>query len=168
MNQRRHSYSRQNGFTLVELLVYFGLFAILLTIITNIFIYALEKRVNIETVSLVQQESQYVLAKLKYDVYNAESVTIPASFGESSQQLELQSDGETRSYSLSNGRLGLTVDGEPEFLTSGHIAVSNLVFTNQSLDSSSQTVEVSFDIIGNEVNGQQPVTRTVSTILSTR
>jgi len=136
--------STQKGLTLVELLVYFGLFSILLVVINSLFIATLQQQTQDTARSALQQESEYIIAKLRHEIYNADSIVVPANQGESSQSLSLESNGVTRTYGLSNQQLVMTSSGETQVVTSGRIRATD--FQAESLFSDSATQSIRFEL----------------------
>src|SRR3990167_2127751 len=82
------------GFTLIELVVYFGIFSILLLIFTNIFTSSIAAQLESESLSSVEQDSRYLLLKFSKDVTKASSIVIPAAPGDNSSSLSLVIDGQ--------------------------------------------------------------------------
>jgi len=102
--QKKH----QSGFTMIELLMYLGLYSILIVVITQLFLTLIESRTEAENLTRLQQESRYIAQRLSYDIRRAESVTLPAQVGQSGNQLQLNIDGETFRYQVNvNGFLEL-------------------------------------------------------------
>lgn len=98
----------QRGFTIIEMTIYIGLMSILILVLTRIFISALDTQVESESVTNVQQDGRFILARLNYDISLASSVTSPASMGAQASSLTLVRDGQTITYSLANGDLTRT------------------------------------------------------------
>ena len=165
MNQHQ---KKQRGFTLVELLVYFGLFSILLVVINSLFITSLEQQTQDLARSALQQESEYILSRLKYDIYNADAVTLPADVGDQSQSLVLVKNGSSSAYALAGERLTITSGGETWFLTSSRVDVSNLQFQNQSGSDLSQTIGITVVINSDQEDDRASSTRTISTTVTRR
>ena len=169
MKKRSNQFqARQQGFTLVELLVYFGLFSILLVVINSLFITSLEQQTQDLARSALQQESEYILSKLKYDIYNADDVTFPANAGDQSQSLTLVKNGTTSTYALDNERLTKTSGVETWFLTSSRVDVSALQFQNQSGSDLSQTIGITVVINSDQEDARSSATRTISTTVTRR
>lgn len=162
------SSSPSRGFTLVELLVYFALFSILLVVITNLFIDALAQRTRDSMRSSLQQESEYVLAKLRHTVLNADAITHPVLSGESSPTLELNVGGDTYRYSIDSQRLLESRPDQQSYLTSNTLRVSDFAVENQSGSGTSQTVTITFTMTATQLNGDEYGSRVLSTTLTNR
>lgn len=121
--QKKH----QSGFTVIELLMYLGLYSILIVVITQLFLTLIESRTEAENLTMLQQESRYITQRLIYDIRRAQSVTLPVQVGDSGNQLELNIDGETFRYQVNvNGFLELVSP-------SGTASISSQVTTGQFL-----------------------------------
>src|SRR4030042_5852170 len=73
----------QKGFTLVEILLYMGLLAILLVVLTEILVSILAVKIEFEATSSVEQDSRFLLSRLFYDINRASAITTPGSIGSS-------------------------------------------------------------------------------------
>ena len=80
---------KQKAFTLVELIIYMGIMAIFLTVLTSIFLSVLDVQLQSEATSAVQTDSRYILSRLVYDIHRASSITIPAASGQTANSLVL-------------------------------------------------------------------------------
>ncbi len=158
----------QKGFTLVEILVYFGLFSILLVVINSLFITTLEQQTQDLARSALQQESEFVLAKLKYDIYNADSISLPAQAGDVSDSLVFITEGVTNSYQLNATELTKSIDGDVFEVTSSQVDVESLQFENQSGSSLDQTVGFTVIITSSQNDGKASSSRTISSSVTRR
>jgi type II secretory pathway pseudopilin PulG len=159
---------RQKGFTLVEILVYFGLFSILLVVINSLFITTLEQQTQDLARSALQQESEFVLAKLKYDIYNADSVSLPAQAGDVSDSLVFTTDGVVYTYQLDATKITKSFNGETYGLTSNKVNIDSLQFENQSGSSLDQIVGFTVIISSSQDDGRASSTRTISSSVTRR
>lgn len=111
--------SKNRGFTLIELLIYFGLYSILIVVLTQLMVTILDAKLESENRTALQSESRYLQNRLLYDIRRADSVDLPAAAGESSPSLELTIDGQSVTYSIaSDASLTLTTAGETASLSS--------------------------------------------------
>lgn len=99
----------QKGITLVELILYMSILSILLTILTSIFISALDVQSESNTVSSVEQDGNYILARLNYDIHRAQSINIPSSNGATADNFQIVIGGVNYTYSVdANNNMVLT------------------------------------------------------------
>jgi type II secretory pathway component PulJ len=135
---------KKRGFTLPELLVYCGLLAILLVVITNVFMSILNLQLETETVSGQAQDGQYILSRLSYDLRRASSVTSPA-LGGTSASLSVIIDGVSYQYGL-DGNNNLVVAGQGQ-LNSFLTTVSDLSFTHLgTVGGEEDTIQIGFNL----------------------
>lgn len=99
----------QSGVTVVELLLYMIILSVLLTILTSIFVSALDVQSESNATSSVQQDGNYILARLSYDIHRAQSINTPASNGVTSNNFQIVVGGINYTYSTdANNNLILT------------------------------------------------------------
>lgn len=96
------------GFTLVELLLYMGILSVFLSILTAIFVTALDVQMESEAATSVERDGTYILAKLAYDVHRASSISIPLSLGSNATNLKILVGAVDYTYSL-DGSENLTL-----------------------------------------------------------
>lgn len=80
------------GFTMIEMLLCMGIFSILLIVLLQIFTSILSVHAQSQSNSSIDQEGNYLLSRLSYDIHKAAGITSP-SLGNSAQELTI--DGKT-------------------------------------------------------------------------
>ena len=90
----------QIGTTLIELLLYMGILSILLTALTSIFVSALDVQSESNATSSVEQDGNYILARLNYDIHRAQSISIPPSNGATAGNFQLVINGVNYTYDI--------------------------------------------------------------------
>lgn len=90
----------QKGITVVELLLYMSILSVLLTILTSIFVSALDVQSESNAMSSVEQDGNYILARLAYDIHRAQSINIPAANGATSGNFQIVINGVNYTYSV--------------------------------------------------------------------
>lgn len=120
------------GFTIIELLVYIGLFTILLTILANIFSATLNTKLASEENSAIQQDGKFILARLTYDINRVDtetqvgdSIVTPTSINTPSSILQLKIAGVTYTYKT-DANNNLTLNDVP--LNGVNTTISQLQF----------------------------------------
>jgi type II secretory pathway pseudopilin PulG len=118
------------GFTLVELLLYLGIFTIFLTVTLQMFSSIFEIQVESEAVSSVNSDGRYIVQRFSYDINRASEILTPSEFGTTSATLILVIDGQNYIYSLDSGNLILENQSLTTFdqLNSTESAVLDLSF----------------------------------------
>lgn len=101
----------QKGVSIVELLLYMSILSLLLTVLTSIFVSALDVELESHAVSSVEQDGNYILARLAYDIHRAQSINIPALTGAISNSFQIVVGGVNYTYNINtNGDVILTND----------------------------------------------------------
>lgn len=99
----------QKGITVVELLLYMAILSVLLSILTSIFVSALDVASESNATSSVEQDGNYILAKLAYDIHRAQSINIPSANGTTNNNFQIIIGGVNYTYSVDiNSNLILT------------------------------------------------------------
>lgn len=123
-------FSSQKGISVVELLLYMAILAVLLTILTSIFVSALDVQSESTATSSVAQDGNYILARLNYDIHRAQSITIPATNGNSSDNFQIVISGVNYTYSVDeNNNLILTANLAAKNLNNYGTSISNFSVT---------------------------------------
>ncbi len=156
------------GYTLVEVLMFMGLFSMFLVLLTNMFATILETQQRSLATSYVEQTGRFVLARLMYDVHRATSITTPAAAGSTDTSLDLNIDGVPYSYSIDNGVFQLSNSSGVHDLHAGQVTVSNFSLTRIGNVNGKHTLQLSFDVesVVPDTTGIQ--SRTFSTTLGIR
>lgn len=159
---------KNKGFSLIELLLYMGLFSIFLITLTQIFSSALELKLESESTSTVQQDSRYILERLSYDINRADSITTPATIGTQGQLLSLVISGQTYSYTLSGNNFTLTNPSGTFQLNGFNTRVTNLSFLRVGNSGGKNSVRITYTInsLTNQKKGIE--TKTIQTTLGIR
>lgn len=118
----RHKHN--SGFTLTELLVYMGIFSIILVIITQMFISILQAQLDTQSTSSVEQDSRFLVQRFIYDVQRASAVTNPTS-GQSNS-LTLTINGQPYIYQIIGNNLLINSTIK---LNSHDTNIQNLIFS---------------------------------------
>lgn len=145
---RKLIFKKQKGFTLIEVLIFMGIFSILLLAMFQLLTSIFDVQLESQSTAVVSKDGRYILNRLTYDIKNATIVISPGA-GNQGQSLII-SDGTTiYTYQLSNGNLTLTnsVTGTIDQLNSVNTSISNLNFlTLSDANAQNKTVTASFTI----------------------
>ena len=136
------------GFTLVELLLYIGLFSILLVTLFQLFTSIIDTQIESQSSSSVFLDGQYILNRFRYDMQRAKNIITPSSSSEQGTVAKLSIENTTYIYSLADGNLILTDEfaSTAGQLNSLDTTVSNLNFTriNDTQAKNSDTITFFF------------------------
>lgn len=99
----------QRGVTVVELLLYMAILSVLLTVLTSVFVQALDVQSESNAVSSVEQDGNYILSRLAYDIHRAQGINIPGTNGATNDNFQIVVGGVNYTYNTDvNGSLNLT------------------------------------------------------------
>lgn len=104
----------QAGVTLVELIIYMGIFMGFMTLLSGLFVSILNVQQESMETARMEQDVQYLFARLQYDVSRASELVLPANNGDTGTVLILATDTGVISYYAVDGQLLISVDGGPE------------------------------------------------------
>lgn len=142
--------SSSKGFSLVEFLVYMGVFSILLVVLSSLFATVIDAQLESKSTSSVDQDGRYIMAKLMHDFQANDPVIIktPAASGGSATSLAINLNNAPvdTTYSLdANNNLLLTDNGGASQLNTADTTISNLNVTRLGAGDNA-TVRVSFTV----------------------
>jgi prepilin-type N-terminal cleavage/methylation domain-containing protein len=139
----------QHGYTLVELLLYMAISAILLTTIVIFFGMMLDARIKNQSINEVNQQGEAAMEYIAQTVRNANSITLPVGAG-SASSLTLAVPTGTLSptvIDVANGALEVK-EGAAAYvaLTNNKVQVTNLTFINLTRSGTLGAVQISMTI----------------------
>lgn len=137
------------GFTLVELLLYLGLAAIMVLVIATFFGTMLEARVQNQVIAEVESQGATVLQRITQTIRNADNITSPAiGASASSLTLDMVPIGiDPTVFNLASGVIRITEGaGSAVALTNSRVTVSALTFRNLSRISTPGTIRIQFTL----------------------
>lgn len=160
----------QRGFTLVELMIYMALLAILLTVLTDTFVSIVDLQLESQSTTSVERDGRFLLAKLASDVTSASAITTPASLGGSGSTMTLVINGVSYTYSLSQGNLQLSNSLGTANLNSNETTISNLSFQRLGNSGGKHSIRITFTVTSNIVRRGEatPQTKTFVTAAGLR
>ncbi len=160
--------SSQIGFTLVELIIYMGLFSILLTVLTTFFSTIVDSKLESESSTSVEQDSKYILSKLIYDIQQAESVAQPAALGTSTSSAQLVINGTTYTYDIRNNNFVLTFNGNSYELNSYQTKMNSFSVQKIGNNSGKPTLKITAEIESRIMQAKGADKRYINTTVSLR
>lgn len=162
--------NKSEGFTLVELILYMGIFTIMLVVLFEIFTSIIDVQLESSSTSSVSQDARFLFSRLMYDISQAQDITNPYSLGSSSASLQLIESTGTYMYSITNGVLNLTnsTTNTTDSITSVDTSISNLHFTRLGNSNGKNTIQVGFTLTGKTVKRGGAETQTFQTTIGIR
>ena len=129
---------------MVELMIYLGLSVVMLVVLGELFGAILIEGSKTQNYSAVQTDGRYIMGRLKTQLNNADSVSVPANLGESSGELMLAEGGTTYHYYVYNEQLYLN-DGAFDYLVSDlNTRITDVLFTRTGNASGKPVVLIQF------------------------
>jgi len=156
----------QAGFTIVELLIYMGVFSILLVALSGVFTSIAEVQLESKSTSDVDQDGRYILAKLTHDMHNASAIVAPVALGTASTSLQITLNSINYTYSLSNGKLQVTDGTDTYDLNSVGTTVSGVTFTRIGSGTNNDTIQVDYVVTSTTQRPNGAETRSYQTTLA--
>jgi prepilin-type N-terminal cleavage/methylation domain-containing protein len=151
--------NHQQGYTLIELLLYVSLIGILLGAVTVFLGASLDAQVKNQSISEVEQQGSLTAEYIARTIRNADSITAPAG-GTSAASLSLVVPTSSLSPTVFNlagspGALQVKEGAASAIpLTNSKVEVSNLSFTNLTRSSTPGVIQVKFTISRVNPSGQ--------------
>lgn len=158
----------EQGFSILEIVMYFGILSVLLFVFTDIFISMLDVRSESQANSSVVQDGRFIIARTIYDTTKASAISSPANLGDSSNSLQMTIDGVTYTYSLTGKTLNLQNNNGTNSLNSVDTTVSNLVFKKIGNANGKPSIQVTFTLTSAIQRKSGFETRNYQTTIGTR
>jgi type II secretory pathway pseudopilin PulG len=150
---------KKKGFTLVEILLYISISAVMLGAISFFFFLTLQSRAKSEVAAEVEQQGVQVMQLITQTIRNAEAIILPSQ-GTPASLLYLNIPDTVNdiffNINLGNGAIQVTENPNPAVpLTPPNIIVSNLSFTNLSRPGTPGTIRIQFTLSSSNPEGKQ-------------
>jgi len=143
----------KRGFTMIEMLIYMGLLSMFLVVLSGMFVSILQVQLDSETTAGLQQDGQYFLSRLAYDLERpSNTVTTPAAAGQNSPSLV----SNLFTYGQNGSNFQITDSVGTDNLNSNETQVSNLKFLRLG-NGAKDTIQVSFTLksVAKRQSGQE-------------
>lgn len=138
------------GFTMIELLLYVGIFSILLVVLLQMFSGILATHTESQATSSVDQDGNFILARLAYDIHNASSITTPGigssctwTTGSATPCQLVLSSG---TYTAQSDNLTFTAGGNTDPINSVGTKITSITFSTYGNSSCSSPCKPSVQI----------------------
>lgn len=160
--------TKRNGFTLIELIIYMGIFSMVLLILIQLFGSVMDVLTESQAKSSVTQDEEFINLRLDYDLKRASSVVAPSNLGDSSQSLQISVNGETYVYSLSNGKLVLSNNSGVYSLNGFDTTTTNLNFKKVGFANGKSSIVITYTLTSHTLYRGHAETKNFRTISSLR
>lgn len=124
----------EKGFSLIELLLYISMTAVVVLVVSGLLYTILQSRVKNQAMAEVEQQGDLIIQILTQTIRNSQSINSPLSGNSNSLSLA-ESDATVNPtvFDLSSGVLRITEGGSSAVsLTNNRVSVSGLTFQNLS------------------------------------
>ncbi|HLC91891.1 MAG TPA: prepilin-type N-terminal cleavage/methylation domain-containing protein [Candidatus Saccharimonadales bacterium] len=149
----------QNGFTLIEIILYIGIFSLIIGGIVSLAFLATAARSQNQTRADLNYQGHAAMALIVQTIHDANSITEPAP-GNTTSSLTLVMDDplvdptvfDTNTHSdytalqINEGSPALSND-----LTNSRVTISNLSFANKSVGAGNKSIMIQFDLTYNNI-----------------
>ncbi len=156
------------GSTLIELLLYMGIFVSLLGMLLWVFSSIINMQLESEAASSVTTDGKFILARIGYDIGQAQTISVPATPGAQGGSLQLGINGVPYAYALSNGTLTLTAGSTTDILTGVDTTISNLTFLRLGNGGGKHSIRISFTLTSKTIKRTGPEVRSFQTTIALR
>ena len=167
----RNTLFKQNklkGFTLIELIIYMAIFSIFLLVLSEIFVNILNVQLESEANSSVNQDGRYILARLVYDIKNADDINIPINIGDVTNILQITVSGLNYTYSLDSGNLELNINGASDKLNSFDTLVSDFSVQRLGNINGKNSLRLDFNLTSKTLKKGEPESKYYQTTIGIR
>lgn len=166
----RHRQSAfHTGFTLVELLVFLGIFALTSAAFITVLLTVTRVQVRQSSVAEVSEQSQFLLQQIQYYIEKSSLIDVPQDTPTSTLKLWTGvSTQDPVSITLAGGIVYIqqTATGTLQALTSKKVTISNLAFTRHVNVPAHDSVSVAFTLTYNTSNIQQAFSEMLQTSIA--
>lgn len=141
----KNNFNKNNGYTLIELILYVSLSAVMLLAISMTLSIFFEARIKSKVISEVEGEGMQVMQLITQTIRNSNNIDSPV-IGTNDTTLSL--DTASTIFSLSGGEIKITEGINPEIslTNSTQVTSSGLLFENLSQASTPGTIGISFTL----------------------
>lgn len=165
------TYHLKRGVTLIEMLLYMGIFSIFLVVLTDIFVSILSVRSESEASSTIEKDGRYLLSRLSYDISRADSISNPTAIGQTDNLLRLVIGPVNYTYSTLGSNMTLLDNQGLNFLNGSETSISNIQFTrigNTSVVGTKDNIKLQFTLTSKTQRNSGPETKTFTTTIGRR
>jgi Tfp pilus assembly protein PilE len=156
------------GVTLIELLIVMAILPMMLILVSSMFGIFLESQERAVAQSSVNQEQQYILKKIAYDVGQASAILVPAADGATSSALQLQQGSAIVEYAPSASTLIRHLDGEFAPVTSGRVLLDTFTIQRLGNAEGKDSVRLSFSLSSTASASLGMISREITTTYTLR
>ena len=124
----------ENGFTLLEIVIYTALSSILITVGLRMGYFLIESGHAAEKSALVNMEIQFITYKIDDELRQARSVSFPSMEQDAETIKFIDKNGLNVTIEKDNSRLVLSRNDEDQFLTTDYVEIEKFDVSRQTVD----------------------------------
>ncbi len=172
---QNHPRKNSNGFTLIELMIYIGIFVVVSLFFVDILLSTTSIQSQQSAAFVVNQESQFLLQQIQTQIEQSSLVDIPVGAPTSTLELRTPSSStdavfiyasSTSVYIKNCPNYLQQACGAPAALTSSHVNVSGLTFVRKQNPNSRDLVTVSFTMAYNSASPSQIFSQSLNSAIA--
>lgn len=165
----KKNFKRQQGFTLVEIVLAFAIIAVFITSISYFAFDIMKTKIKGQTVLEVQQNARFAMQKMSYTIRHSaagidtgDSQFAPANPGR--LHLNMGSGaGDDVVFDVNNGALRMQVGANPAvYLTTNETQITTLTFTNNSVPGGKGNISIKLTMEDRSINDKPEYNYTYS------
>lgn len=162
----------QKGTSLIEVILYIALFSIIIIVVVDLLMTSGSLKTESESQSGLQIDAALITSRLNYEIRSADTVTSPATIGQTTTSLSITTGSETHTFSLSGTNflyqktVGATVTTDN--LNSNLTNVSNLTFQALGFSGGKLVVKTNFTLTEAKAIQQGNQSKNYEIIVTTR
>ena len=123
-----------------------SILSVLLLFFVELFSTLVNKQLETQSLSNVQQDANYLLSRFSYDFGRATSIEVPATAGAMLSTLRLKIGSTFYDYMVNAGSLVSSHSAVLENINSSETTISNASFQRLGTGATTDVVQISFDI----------------------
>lgn len=129
------SFKNQEGTTLIEVVIYIGVIAIIFLSIISLIVQLVQLKMRADSLSAISSEASNFFEKVVLDMRNCDSFLVVDS-----STLQVTKSGVTSTYHLSNSKVYINDGVDDSQLTSNLVEITNLTFVDWTSTNSDNLV----------------------------
>lgn len=149
---------KPKGFTLIEIMIYIALTAMLMVALSSFLNMTLESQVKVDTMNNVENNGWRAVSYIDQTIRNSTGITSPTE-GQSVSTLTLTMADASKNptvFSITDGQLYIQEGiGDPVSLLPVNVIISNLTFTNAATSGMPALIRYEFDLENNSPSDRQ-------------
>lgn len=161
--------SRRRGFTLIEVLIFSAILAIVAVAFSSILISVTRVQVRQQAAAEVNQQSQFLLQTFQRYIETSSLIELAADTATTTLKLRMTSSTADPTYLyLSGGIVYLkeTDSGTPQPLTSSNVSVTNLTFKKRANPPGRDSVSIVFTVTYSTASPQKSFSQSIDTAVA--